>query len=186
MLAGVKRAPCTGWLVGALLAACAGRTPTPLAAPAPPGTPESSHSTVEEDAAPDWSAAPVTAAAAPKPPSAGSYEEAIRVPEPIDVSDERVQLTDGQLTGPMRGVLAACRVPSNVKVTIKTAVQNGRAIGVTIGVAFEHPKSMKRISNATLRYEAKLSAKIVACADRAVRAVTWPPSKRRDSFTTVF
>lgn len=129
---------------------------------------------------------PITSAAPPQPPSTGSYEDAIREPEPIGVHDERTQLTDNQLTGPMRGVLAGCRVPSNAKVTIKTAVQNGRAIGVTVDVVFEHPKSMKRIPPATTRYETKLSAKIVACADKAVRAVTWPPSKRRDSFTTAF
>ncbi len=52
-------------------------------------------------------------------------------PERLDVHDERVHLTDGQLTGPMRGVLNGCRVPSNARVTIKTAVQRGRAIGVT-------------------------------------------------------
>jgi hypothetical protein len=170
-----------GWLVGALVASCASHPPAPPAAPDPPP-----HAVVEEDAGADWSAAPVVAAAPTKPPSTGSYEDAISVPEPIDVNDERVQLSDGQLTGPMRGVLAGCRVPSNAKVTIKTAVQNGRAIGVTIGVVFDHPKSMKRIPNATVRYEAKLSAKIVTCADKAVRNVTWPPSKRRDSFTTVF
>ncbi len=170
-----------GWLLVALVAACASHPPAAPAAPA-----EAPHASGTEDASTDWSAAPVVAATPTKPPSTGSYEDAISVPEPIDVNDERVQLSDGQLTGPMRGVLAGCRVPSNAKVTIKTAVQNGRAIGVTIGVVFEHPKANKRIPYATVRYETKLSAKIVTCADKAVRGVTWPPSKRRDSFTTVF
>ncbi len=39
---------------------------------------------------------------------------------------------------------------------------------------------------ATLRAEAKLAPKLAACADKAVRALTWPPSQRRDSFTSVF
>ena len=170
-----------GWLLGALALACSSHPPPAPAAPAEPP-----HASSEEDASADWSAAPVIAAPPARPPSTGSYEDAISVPEPIDVNDERIQLSDGQLTGPMRGVLVGCRVPSNAKVTIKTAVQNGQAIGVTIGVVFEHPKAMKRIPYAKVRYETKVSAKIVTCADKAVRAVTWPPSKRRDSFTTVF
>jgi len=61
---------------------------------------------------------------------------------------------------------------------------NGRAIGVTATVAFEHKP--RGVSSATLRYEAGLSRKIVACAEKSVRALTWPPSQRRDTFTTVF
>ena len=178
---GVRSAPWFGWLVGALVASCGSHPPPPPSAPE-----EAPKVHAEEDASADWANAVVNAPIPPKPASSASYEEALSTPEPIDVNDERVQLTDGQLTGPMRGVLAGCRVPSNAKVTIRTAVQNGRAIGVTIGVAFEHPKSMKRITSTTARYEAKLSAKIVTCADKAVRNVTWPPSKRRDSFTTTF
>lgn len=100
--------------------------------------------------------------------------------------DESVHLTDGQLTGPMRGVLTGCRVPSRARVTIATAVQNGRAIGVTVTVRFERPKSTKPPPRAVLKAEAKATTKIIACVDRAVRAVTWPPSRRRDSFTTEF
>ena len=122
----------------------------------------------------------------PAPPAAPEAAPVAHAEEDASADWANVQLTDGQLTGPMRGVLAGCRVPSNAKVTIKTAVQNGRAIGVTIGVAFEHPKTMKHITSTTARYETKLSAKIVTCADKAVRNVTWPPSKRRDSFTTTF
>jgi hypothetical protein len=84
----------------------------------------------------------------------------------------------------MNGVLARCSVPSHAKVTIRTAVRNGRAIGVTATVAFEHKP--RGVSSATLRYEAGLSRKIVACAEKSVRALTWPPSQRRDTFTTVF
>lgn len=120
------------------------------------------------------------------PPSTKSYEEALSTPERLDVHDERVHLTDAQLTGPIRGVLSGCRVPSNARVTIKTAVQYGRATGVTVHVRFERPKSSKPPPRAVVKSEAKTAAKIIACADRAVRAVVWPPSSRRDSFTTEF
>jgi hypothetical protein len=120
------------------------------------------------------------------PPSTRSYEEALSTPERLDVHDERVHLTDAQLTGPIRGVLTGCRVSSNARVTVKTAVQYGRAIGVTVNVRFERPKSAKPPPRATVKAEAKMAAKIIACADRAVRAVVWPPSSRRDSFTTDF
>jgi len=162
----------------ALGAACAAPPAPPLEAPPPPAPRASPPPT-------DWSKVPITPAPAPPPPSTASYEEALREPEPTGAHDERTQLTDAQLTGPMNGVLARCRVPSNAKVTIKTAVQDGRAIGVTVSVAFEHPKT-KAVPPQTLRYEAKVSPKIVACADKAVRALTWPPSQRRDSFTSVF
>lgn len=120
------------------------------------------------------------------PPSTRSYNEALSTPESLDVHDERVHLTDGQLTGPMRGVLTSCRVSSNARVTIRTAVQYGRAIGVTVDVRFSRPKSAKPPSKATVKAEAKAAAKIIACVDRTVRAVVWPPSRRRDAFTTEF
>ncbi|MBK6459824.1 MAG: hypothetical protein IPF92_02275 [Myxococcales bacterium] len=164
-----------GWFVLARIAACAAPPPPPEAPPPP------------ADVRPpptDWSKVPLTPAPTPAPPSTASYEEAIREPEPTGPRDDRLQLTDPQLTGPMNGVLARCSVPSHAKVTIRTAVRNGRAIGVTATVAFEHKP--RGVSSATLRYEAGLSRKIVACAEKSVRALTWPPSQRRDTFTTVF
>jgi len=119
---------------------------------------------------------PLTPAPPPLPPSTASYEEAIREPEPTGARDDRIQLTDAQLTGPMNGVLARCSVPSTAKVTIKTAVRDGRAIGVTVTVAFAH--KARNVPAAT--------RKIIACADKSVRALAWPPSKRRDTFTSVF
>ena len=41
-------------------------------------------------------------------------------------------------------------------------------------------------AEAEAKAEAKASAKIITCVDRAVRAVVWPPSSRRDSFATDF
>lgn len=109
-------------------------------------------------------------------------------PEPVSVHDDRPQLTDAQLTGPMRGAATGCRVPSNTKITIRTAVQNGRAIGVTVDVRIVRPKSARPLPKAAARAQAKTQAKtiakITACVDHNVRAVVWPPSQRRDSFTT--
>ena len=172
-------------LVGAILVACASAPPPPPVVNTP-DTPEE-HDTAPDEPPPVAPAANLDAPERSLPPSTMSYDEALSTPERLDVKDERVQLTDAQLTGPMRGVLTGCRVSSNARVTVKTAVQNGRAIGVTVSVRFERPKSAKKPpSRAVLKAEAKTSAKIIACVDRAARAVVWPPSSRRDSFTTEF
>jgi len=172
------------WLVGgAILVACASAPPPPPAVQPP----EEQDAAAEEP--PSAASLNIGAPERAAPPSTASYDEALSKPESLDVHDERVHLTDGQLTGPMRGVLNGCRVSSNAKVTIKTAVQRGRAIGVTVNVRFERPKSTKPQppqSRAAARAEAKLSAKIITCVDHAVRLVVWPPSNRRDSFTTEF
>jgi hypothetical protein len=181
-------------LLGAILVAC-GSAPPPApaapAAPAPLATPAAPAPTKSEqqDVAPDGpSSAPVAAEAPERSalPSTARYEDALSKPEQLDVRDDRVHLTDGQLIGPIRGVLTGCPVSSNARVTIKTAVQHGRAIGVTVTVRFERPKSAKHQSRAAAKAEAKTARKIVACVDRNVRAVVWPPSSRRDSFTTEF
>lgn len=182
IVSGLERA---AFLVGAMVVSCA-------SAPPPPQVVNTSE---EHDAAPEEppSVAPAVSVDAPERSarsSTKSYDEALSTPESLDVNDDRLHLTDGQLTGPMRGVLTGCRVPSKARITIKTAVQNGRAIGVTVNVRFERPKSARAParppSHAAARAEAKMSGKIITCIDRAVRAVTWPPSNRRDSFTTEF
>ncbi len=172
-------------LVAATLVACASAPPPP-----PPVAPAAEEEeSIPEDPAPAASVSVGTPEQS-APPSTKSYDDALSTPEKLDVHDDRIHLTDAQLTGPMRTVLTGCRVPSNARVTIKTAVQSGRAIGVTVSVRFERPKTAKPPSRyaarATAKAEAKLGAKIIACADRNVRAVTWPPSNRRDSFTTEF
>lgn len=168
------------WLSSAIFVACAS---APLASP-PPAQAVEEHDAAVDVAPTIVSMTDVEAPERSQPPSTKTYDEALSTPEGLDVHDERVHLTDAQLAGPMRGVLTTCRVPSNARVTIKTAVQYGRAIGVTVSVRFERRKSSRSPSMATLRAEAKTAAKIVACADHAVRAVVWPPSSRRDSFTT--
>ena len=119
--------------------------------------------------------------------STASYEEALAQPEPLNAQDERAHLTDLQLTGPMREVVGKCGVPKRAKVMIKVAVQNGRAIGVSVLVAFEKPKAPARPqTRAAAKLEAKTTARVTECLDRTVRALSWPPNPRRDSFTTEF
>jgi hypothetical protein len=174
----------TAWLAGATLVACASAPP---AAPAHGLEEHEEHDAAVEEASPAASTTVVDAPERSRAPSTATYEEALSTAEALDVNDERVHLTDAQLTGPIRGVVSTCRVPSNARVTIKTAVQYGRAIGVTVDVRFERPKSAKKPpSKAVLKAEAKTAKKIISCADHAVRAVVWPPSRRRDSFTTEF
>ena len=170
--------------VSVVCAACASAPPPPPPPPPAADVPD------DREAAEDPPAAPVVVnLAAPErslPPSTKTYEEALSTPESLDVHDESVHLTDAQLTAPMRGVLAGCRIASRAKITINTAVQNGRAIGVTVSVRFDRPKSSKPPPRSVLKAEAKAAAKIVTCIDHAVRAISWPPSRRRDSFTTEF
>jgi hypothetical protein len=118
-----------------------------------------------------------------------SYEEALAEPEDVNLSDDRAHLTDLQLSNPMRDVLSKCRVPRKASVTIQTAVKNGLAIGVTVNVAFEKAKPAKAArpqSPVAAKAELKATSLIAECLDQAVRALEWPPSPRRDSFTTRF
>jgi hypothetical protein len=130
--------------------------------------------------------APLDAPERARPPSTASYEQAMSTPEELDIRDETPHLTDVQLSGPIRGALSGCHVPPNRRVTIKTAVQYGRAIGVTVDVRVVRPKSARPLSRAAARAETKTTATIAACVDRNVRALVWPPSRRRDSSTTDF
>jgi hypothetical protein len=120
-----------------------------------------------------------------------SYEEALAEPEDVNLSDDRAHLTDLQLSNPMRDVLSKCRVPRKASVTIQTAVKNGHAIGVTATVTFAfafektRPSKIGRPpSTAAAKAEAKATSQLAECVDQAVRALEWPPSPRRDSFTT--
>lgn len=191
------------WL-GSLLAACivacgsssrppAEPEPEPVPAPAPPA-PKEAEAPPEELAPSDVaSSSTVTSPPTESPGSASkstaTYEQATSTPESLAPNDDRLHLTDNQLNEPMRGVLRGCRVPPNVRVTIKTAVQYGHAIGVTVLVEFPKPRGQrktKRVSKEAAKAMAKAIARITTCADHAVRASTWPPSRRRDAFTTTF
>lgn len=160
--------------IGALLVGACG---SPAVAPtAPPAD--------DADAA-----APEAPSEAPAPPPAprtkASYDEAMSAPETIDMRDDRPQLTDAQLTAPMKTALSGCRPPANAKITIRTAVQNGRAIGVSIDVRFTRAKASQS-AKPTSRAEIRAANKLATCIDHNVRALTWPSSGRRDSFTTEY
>jgi hypothetical protein len=154
----------------------------------PPPSLEAHDTTPVEKPAPDPTPTTTTTSAPEKapPPSTASYEQAVSKPEPIDINDDRIQLTDQQLNAPMRGVVNGCRMPANAHVTIKTAVHAGRAIGVTVNVRFDHGRLRRPLPPATVRAEAKIGSKLASCVDRAVRVQTWPPSTRRDAFATEF
>jgi hypothetical protein len=134
------------------LAACGSDpppTPRPPPAPAPaPGTPHG--------------------AVLSSPHSTGtSYDDALAVPEDTSALAGEHELTDDDLSKPMRAAtfMSDCGVKDSMKVTVKVAVRDGAAIGVTV---FTDPDD----------------AAIAECLDKAVRALSFPASKRRDSFTT--
>lgn len=78
-------------------------------------------------------------------------------------------LTDGQLNAPMRNAsfISGCGAPDSMKVTVKVAVKNGRAVGVSV-------------------YPSPPDAKVASCVDRHVRGLSWPSSPKMDSFTTTY
>lgn len=181
-------------MLGAALVACARpAAPPPATSDATehePSDPRDASAKVEASSI-DWESVPYSTEA-PHAPSTASYDEALASAEPVQLDDDRAQLTDAQLAGPIRGVLRVCPVPARAKLTIKTAVQDGRAIGVSVTVHLPpSPPPPRRASRRVLRArraaakaEAKAAAKLEQCVDRAVRAMSWPPSPRRDSFTT--
>jgi hypothetical protein len=104
-------------------------------------------------------------------PSGMSYEAAIAgnnlnlAPGTKDGPD----LTDAELAGPMRDgtFLDACGVPNSTQVTVKVAIRNGRAVGVSV-------------------YAVPPSREIAGCIERHVRGVQWPPHAKMDSFVTTY
>lgn len=107
----------------------------------------------------------------PVGPSGMSYEAAIAsnnlhlTPGTKDAPD----LTDQQLAGPMRNAtfLDACGVPSSSKVTVKVAIRNGHAVGVSVYSNPPDPPSD-------------------GCVERRVRGLYWPSSAKMDSFVTTY
>ncbi|MFO0739684.1 MAG: hypothetical protein U0270_27545 [Labilithrix sp.] len=78
-------------------------------------------------------------------------------------------LTDGQLSGPLRNAsfISACGAPDSMKVTVRCAIKNGRAVGVTVST---NPPN----------------AGVASCVDHHVRSLSWPSSSKMDSFTTTY
>jgi hypothetical protein len=96
-----------------------------------------------------------------------SYEDALAVPEDLSAVAGEHELTDVELSLPMRSptFLADCGVQDSLKIMVQVAVRDGAAVGVTVRTVPD-------------------DAKLAECIDRAVRGLTWPASKRRDSLTT--
>jgi hypothetical protein len=101
--------------------------------------------------------------------TAMSYEEALAVPEDMNAVKGERELSNKDLSAPMQpaSVLDVCRVPEATRVTVKVAVREGKAMGVSVATKPD-------------------DAKVAECVDKAVRKLVWPASRKRDSFTTVF
>ena len=78
-------------------------------------------------------------------------------------------LNDGQLGAPMRNAsfISGCGAPESMKVTVRVAVQNGRAVGVSV-------------------YPNPPNPAVASCVDRHVRALGWPSNAKMDFFTTTY
>jgi hypothetical protein len=78
-------------------------------------------------------------------------------------------LTDAQLSAPMKNAafISGCGAPDSMKVTVKIAVKNGRAVGVSV-------------------YTNPPNAGVSSCVDRHVRGLGWPVNPKMDTFTTSY
>jgi hypothetical protein len=78
-------------------------------------------------------------------------------------------LTNAQLSAPMNNAsfITSCGAPNDMKVTVRVAVKNGRAVGVTV------------ISNPP-------NGAVQSCVDKHVRGLGWASSPKMDSFTTTY
>jgi hypothetical protein len=102
----------------------------------------------------------------------GSYEAA------LDANNQEISmggakgvpdLTDGQLSAPMRNAafISGCGAPDSMKVTVRVAIKNGRAFGVSV-------------------YPSPPNPGVAQCVDRHVRALSWPPNSKMDFLTTTY
>lgn len=102
----------------------------------------------------------------------GSYEAALNANnQEISMGGAKggPDLSDGQLGAPMRNAsfISGCGAPESMKVTVRVAVQNGRAVGVSV-------------------YPNPANAAVAQCVDRHVRALGWPSNAKMDFFTTTY
>ncbi|AKV02940.1 Adenylate cyclase [Labilithrix luteola] len=76
-------------------------------------------------------------------------------------------LTDAQLGAPMKSAsfISGCGAPDSMKVTVKVAVKNGRAVGVSV-------------------YPNPPNPGVAACIDKHVRGLGWPSNSKMDFVTT--
>lgn len=85
-------------------------------------------------------------------------------------SDEsEPEMTDAELGAPMRNAafVSGCGAPDSMKVTVKIAVQRGRAAGVSVSTT-------------------PANEGIARCVDDHVRSLRWPVKQKLDSFTTTY
>ncbi len=102
--------------------------------------------------------------------SGASYDDALNQGSDLNMGQNSgPDLTNAQLHGPMAsgGFVSACGAPNDMKVTVRVAVKNGRAVGVSVSTNPPNPA-------------------VSSCVDRHVRGLSWPVSPKLDSFTTVY
>ena len=78
-------------------------------------------------------------------------------------------LTNAQLEGPMKNAkfISGCGAPSDMQVTVKVAIKNGRAVGVSV-------------------YTNPPDGRVSSCIDHTVRGLSWPSNSKMDSLTTTY
>jgi hypothetical protein len=98
-----------------------------------------------------------------------SYDEALAIPEDLGAIKNEKDLSDDEVAAPMQSgtYIQACGAPDEMKVTIRVAVRDGHALGVSVTT---DPDDQA----------------IAECIDNGVRALTWPVSHRRETMTTRF
>jgi hypothetical protein len=124
--------------------------------------------------------APATKSAVRRRPAAGegasggafvstgtSYEDALSIPEDLEAVKNEPELSDAELAGPLRNAafVSDCGAPDSMKVTVRIAIRDGKALGAAVACDPENRE-------------------VAECIDRAVRDLTWPPSRKRFSVTT--
>jgi hypothetical protein len=104
-------------------------------------------------------------------PAGPTYESALASNrQEINIGGKQTpDLTDAQIGGPMRGggFVGECGAPDAMKVTVKVAIKQGRAAGVSVSTSPNDPD-------------------IAGCIDRYVRTFTWPSSNKMDFSTTTY
>ena len=98
-----------------------------------------------------------------------SYDDALAMPEDMSAVAGEPALSDVELSRPMRSptFLNDCNVPETMRLMVQVAVRDGAAVGVTVRTQPD-------------------DASVAECIDKAVRALAWTASKRRDSLTTSY
>ncbi|HWL84712.1 MAG TPA: hypothetical protein VNO21_02860 [Polyangiaceae bacterium] len=110
--------------------------------------------------------------------SGGSYAGGVSYEAALDSNVQEVNmagakggvdLTNSQLESPMKSAsfVSGCGAPSDMQITVKVAIKNGRAVGVSV-------------------YANPPDAHVASCIDHAVRGLSWPSNPKMDSLTTTY